>query len=59
MDEPESVTKLMAHGGTEFQIARVVSHSSVIHSWLVLADVAAVSAKCGPVSISVEGDADV
>ena len=59
MDEAKRVTEFMTHSCTELQIGHVISHPTVVHGWLILADCMATSANVRPVAISVEGDADV
>ena len=59
MDEAKSVAKFMTHSCAELEIGHIISHPTVVHGWLVLADGMAIGANVRPVAISVEGDADV
>lgn len=59
MDEAKRMAEFMTDSCTKLQIAHVVGHSTVIHGWLVLADVMAIGANVRPVAISVKRDPDV
>lgn len=59
MDEAKRVAKFMAHSCTELEIGHVISHPTVVHGWLILADCMATGANVRPVAISVKGDTDV
>jgi hypothetical protein len=59
MNKPKRMTKFMTHSCAELQIAHIIGHSTVVHGWLVLADIVTVSANVRPISVSIEGDTDI